>query len=937
MKDTWFYNAAAQTSRRTAAAASLLDAGDDLFSTVGVAPDSITRLMGLLARDGVPETGGLPRAAMVSTTASLATRLDYKPFLKGSTEPSPRTWSLTAVADVRDDRALSLAPTATPSRTGTRSQYAATLQGAMSRYLGNTLNESRVALNASRDRGQPSVAYPGGTVLVSSALLDGTSGLTGLAFGGSPFFDYDRRDWTIEAVNETQWYRRGLPHRIKLTAEARLDGFHHERVADRLGTFSFPSLAALADNRPSSFTRTLDAPAHAGGEWSGYLALGDYWRVSPTLLVLYGARLDAHQLTGTPGGVQDVAARFGADAGRLPSEIDASPRLGFTWFYGGGEKGTGIRVSQVAFQPLPPKGVLRGGVGMFRNFIAPSILSDAIGANGLPGEATRLLCLGDAAPAPRFDAYADDPAAIPMQCAGGTGSAFGDAAPTARLFDRDFRAPRSWRGNLSWSTTVGAVGLALEGIYSLNLNQPGTVDLNFAGTPRFALTDEQSRPVFVNPATIVPASGAVSPVDARSSPTLGRVVSLRSDLRSQSRQLTAIVTPASFGSIYYSLAYTLGRMTFDVRGFDGSTFGAPTERQLAPGDLDVRHQLQLQVGRDLPLGMSLALFGRVASGLPYTPRIAGDVNGDGLANDRAFVFDPDRATDAALASGVRALLAGAPAGARDCLARQLGAPAGHNSCRGPWTATLNARLGLVRRYGPTRRSFTAALNLANPLGGLDQLLHGAGNLHGWGTPALPDPTLLAVRGFDAGAQRFRYEVNPRFGSPISSRLSRAPFRISIDFTFDLGVPLQKQQAVRLLSPGRGGAGGPRMVADSIALRLSRQVPDLYKAILDEGDSLLINREQFEALQQARIGYRARVDSVWVTTSRVLANMGDSYDADAAMHLIDDATERAWILGRDELPTLRRILSPLQLRLAPWVPAIAQTEGKSKVGLRILSF
>ena len=30
-----------------------------------------------------------------------------------------------------------------------------------------------------------------------------------------------------------------------------------------------------------------------------------------------------------------------------------------------------------------------------------------------------------------------------------------------------------------------------------------------------------------------------------------------------------------------------------------------------------------------------------------------------------------------------------------------------------------------------------------------------------------------------------------------------------------------------------------MVADSIALRLSRQVPDLYKAILDEGDSLLI--------------------------------------------------------------------------------------------------
>jgi hypothetical protein len=225
------------------------------------------------------------------------------------------------------------------------------------------------------------------------------------------------------------------------------------------------------------------------------------------------------------------------------------------------------------------------------------------------------------------------------------------------------------------------------------------------------------------------------------------------------------------------------------------------------------------------------------------------------------------------------------------------------------------------------------------LGGLDQLLHGADHLQGWGGGALPDPMLLTVRGFDPATPRFQYEVNPRFGSTrATQQLSRLPFRITLDLRFDLGVPIVKQQATKLLNPGRRGHRGPRLAADSMVTRLKRQVPDLYEAILRESDSLLISREQMEALKAAQVGYRARIDSLWKATTTTLAAMSDDYDADAAMYLIDDATERAWVVGRDELPVLEKILSPLQMRLAPWmVSSLKQSLGREKVGMRMFMF
>jgi hypothetical protein len=52
---------------------------------------------------------------------------------------------------------------------------------------------------------------------------------------------------------------------------------------------------------------------------------------------------------------------------------------------------------------------------------------------------------------------------------------------------------------------------------------------------------------------------------------------------------------------------------------------------------------------------TLTLFARLQSGLPYTPLVAGDVNGDGRGFDRAFVPTAGAGGDSALVAQLAAL------------------------------------------------------------------------------------------------------------------------------------------------------------------------------------------------------------------------------------------------------------------------------------------
>src|SRR5262249_20945812 len=145
----------------------------------------------------------------------------------------------------------------------------------------------------------------------------------------------------------------------------------------------------------------------------------------------------------------------------------------------------------------------------------------------------------------------------------------------------------------------------------------------------------------------------------------------------------------------------------------------PFDAASGRSSLDWRHQIQLNVGSNLFDVVRISWVQRFQSGLPFTPIVAADVNGDGYINDRAFIVDPKQSADTALGSAMKALLAGSSSRVRECLDRQLGQLAGRNSCEGPWTSTafMSMAFNPVRVRIPQRA--TVSFSIGNPLGAAD--------------------------------------------------------------------------------------------------------------------------------------------------------------------------------------------------------------------------
>jgi hypothetical protein len=527
---------------------------------------------------------------------------------------------------------------------------------------------------------------------------------------------------------------------------------------------------------------------------------------------------------------------------------------------------------------------------------------------------------------PDWDAFLADASAIPTRCLDGS-TALGERAPAVSLIDPGYDVPRSWRASLDWSSNLGRRWLLrLSGLGSYDLAQPGIVDANFAGTPRFALADEGGRPVYVSPAAIDPASGAVSAAEGRRSSAFGRVGMRTSDLRGYGGLVTVGLSPDVFktrrnrASLFASLNYTLQGTRRQYRGFDGATFDDPRVREWAVGPNDARHLVVMQGGFTTRRTGTVTLFARAQSGLPFTPLVQGDVNGDGRANDRAFVPDPAREPDAALATQLRALLADGSPVARRCLEASLGAVAARNGCRGPWSHTLN-----VQWRPPIPRKWTGRLTanvyLQNVLGGVDQLVHGEGGVRGWGATPLPDPVLLVPRAFDAaapGGPRFRYDVNPRFADTRGRRtLTREPFRLAIDFSVDLATPFPVQQLRRALEPVRATDGTwARRSADSLAAFYLSRTSSVHRALLAESDSLFLNAGQIAALKRADSAYSAGVRALYTPLGRYLAGRPKGEPGQAELDSVR-VTERAyWKLFWQQPEVADSIVTPSQRELVP---------------------
>ena len=101
-----------------------------------------------------------------------------------------------------------------------------------------------------------------------------------------------------------------------------------------LGTFAFNSLSDLQSARPASFARQLTAIRGASGELIGGLSIGDSYRPTYDLQIIYGARIDANRFLDRPSENADVKRLFGVSNDGVPDGLYVSPRIGFSWTYG---------------------------------------------------------------------------------------------------------------------------------------------------------------------------------------------------------------------------------------------------------------------------------------------------------------------------------------------------------------------------------------------------------------------------------------------------------------------------------------------------------------------------------------------------------------------------------------------------------------------------
>ncbi len=917
IRDALTYNISVDFARSISNPATLLDGGSDVFLRAGASPDSVRRLVSIANPLGLPlTTAGIPGVrqhdgfTLLSRFDDTRDTLDHK--------------MLTAFGSYNRDGAQGVGVLSAPSTSNERRQQTLGLQYVQDNFVGpgrRVLNEVRLSTGGTSTHTSPYRQTPSASVLVRSLDAGGGTDISSILLGGGAATPSNTSNWFAEGADETTWNAGGRRHHFKTLLWGRADGVRQEFHTNELGAFSFNSIADLSAGHAASFSRTLSQPIRQGTTWNTATAFSYEYAPSNFVSTISGLRVEADGFGGAPPPNAALQQALGVRTGAAPARLHLSPRLGFSYRYNRDrDNGGGTMQNQVGRYYRTPVGTLRGGIGDFRDLLQPGSIADARASTGLPGATSYLSCVGSAVPAPNWSSFASSPSSIPSTCADGSG-ALGELAPPVSLISPSFDVPHSWRASLDWTSTVGRWTVQVSTLGSYDLDQPGIVDANFGGTQRFTLRDEANRPVYVQPTSIDAASGFVSPASARMSNQFGAVNERVSDLRGYGGQMTFRIAPdfrfrGGGLPLFGSLGYTLQSIRRQYRGFDGAAVGDPRTKEWAPSGNDARHVFVLAVGTSNQYLGVVTLSSRVQSGLPFTPIVQGDVNGDGRSGDRAFIPDPSApTTDATLGAALRSLISGGSASARACVNANIGRVAGRNACRGPWTESLNMQWSprLPQRFA---QRITSTVYLQNVLGGLDEALHGSTGMHGWGSPAAPDPVLLVPRGFNPSTQSFRYDVSARFADTRPGRTLLAdPFRLMVDFSFNLTVNPDLQQLRRAVEPVRGPSGYVRRGADSLTAFYLRQTSSIHKVLLAQSDSLFLTPTQTIALRRADSVYSAAVLAIYEPLAEYLAQ-GAGGAGKAELDSVTATQKEYWKVFWRQPEIADSIITPAQRQLMP---------------------
>ncbi len=918
-KDKLFYFVSGQVRHRLNPLQSLTGADALTLQRLGTSSDSARRFLDILDGYGLPSSVAAIPDEQLNDTYSGMVRMDWMMnadhslMLRGNYQGT--------LQEAFRTRAL-----AVPAYGGEQEGTGAGAMATLSSVFGTFINEARASYSRSDRSGDPYLLMPEGRVRVTSAFDDGSTGVTTLDFGGNPALPTEGSNTQLEITDELSLLGIG-GHRFKLGGVLNYTAFSTATSSNAYGSYGYNSLEDFAANTPASFTRTLSAREREGGALAAALYLGDTWRRSRALQLTYGLRLEHDRYLDKPAYNPVVEDLFGRRTDRLPAEWRVSPRVGFSWTVGlpeqtaaqggrqGGRQGGGFGGRGGGGGRGAAGGdfgagnasvtVIRGGIGEFRGRTSSQLFASAIDATGLPSGEQQLVCIGSAVPIPSWSRYLANPESIPSQCSGGgVGSPVSRGTPNVALFSEDFGAPRAWRASLGMQRRISQrFGMNIDASYALGTNLTGARDLNLRETPAFMLGSEGGRPIYAPAATIIATTGQTSVLASRRNGELAQVVEAISELDSRTAQVNVGLNGILARSLIWNMSYTWTKSRDETgfapgaslgggaaaggRGFGNFGFGVgsattggdPNALEWGTSDLERRHALSGSLNWFARPWLDVTSILRFTGGQPFSPRVGGDINGDGSRNDRAFVFDPATTADPALASAMTDLLNTAPESARECLQSQLGQIAARNSCRAGWSTTLDMQMNFRPDFGGSLgRRLNFMVSLVNPLAGADRLLHGSDGLKGWGQPNRQDGTLMHVRGFDPVAQSYIYDVNERFGDTQSSRTAlRNPFQVGMQVRLQLGPDRQREMVMGALRRIGGGGGGGGAGNFDIRTMLARVAPDPIAGILELRDTLALTDSQVVALAPIADSLRVTTDSIAAQLQRAVDSVGTGGD------------------------------------------------------------
>ena len=946
IEDEMFIFGAASVSRRTNPLSSLLVANPQTLTRLGANQDSVAHFLSRVNALGVSATlPGIPDERLADN-ASAIVRYDWS---LGDLH------TLTLRGDWRGQLqdGTRISATSVPSTGGTLHTLGGGIMATLTSHVHGVINEARVYQSSDRQITEPYLIAPDGRVTMAGTLSDGTRSVTSLQFGGNPSLPQETHSRLLEASDEVSYVSAGGAHRVKLGGLLNADRSTVGSIPNRYGTFSYNSLNDFENNRPSQFTRTISGRDRLAGSNSAALYLGDAWRESPRLQMVYGLRLEGTQFPRDPEFNPEVETLFNRRTDHSPSGLHVSPRLGFTYFMGappnaapaaaaGNAAAADARGGQTGgrggFGGGPGGGpggfnasawTVRGGLGEFRGKISSNLVATAGDATGLVGGQSALTCIGAAVPVPDWTSYLNDASSIPTRCL----DVAGMPAPiplsgqrrNVTLFEDGFSAPKVWRASLGGGRRFfQRYSFNIDGSLAYGIDQTGSHDLNLDAAPKFMLVGEAGRPVYSDPTSIIPATGATSITASRLHPEYGSVTELTSQLRSLSSQMTVSLGGVTLQGITLNGSYTFLRSRDQQNGYSGgggggfggaSTAGNPNVVQWGTSDLERRHSLLGTITFPARAWLDLTAIGRMTAGQRYTPIVNGDVNGDGSRNDRAFIFNPSATPDTALANGISRIITNSSSRVADCLQSQLGEVASRNSCSAPWTPSLDLQLNFKPDALGLARRLVLQLQLQNALVGLDQLLHG-NNLHGWGQPVIADRTLLFVRGFDPATRAFAYQVNEHFGVPNGANSAyRVPFQVGLQGRLAIGQDPARQQIGRMF--GTGPDGKP-LSKEEWKTRLSRVVPNpfLRTIALDDSLKLALTADEKTRLKALSDDIAVKADKIADELADVLTSAGNAPDPAVIFARMLGKTDEARKVAEQAVADLQATLTPAQWAKLP---------------------